>query len=82
MRIIESVVSANLIITPFIILILAAVPALDKRYGPTGRECPTARLKKLHERKRVFAMGVKQLKLVFSKSKPIVSIDKYAYNGT
>ncbi|MCL2217776.1 MAG: PDZ domain-containing protein [Defluviitaleaceae bacterium] len=33
----ESMASTNLIFTPFILLILAAVPKMDKRYAPAGR---------------------------------------------
>jgi len=33
----EHIGSANLVVTPFILLILAAVPLLDKKFAPTGR---------------------------------------------
>ena len=37
MTILEHIGSANLIVTPFILLVLLAVPLLDKKFAPTGR---------------------------------------------
>ena len=37
MGIMESVAGANLIFTLFILLVLAAVPKMDKKYSPAGR---------------------------------------------